>query len=126
MTRSITVCKFRNSIATLPADRPQVRPGIWYKTQKEHWLGWLAEYHTPGAYNRKSATKRDARFAYNHVVNHHMLLWLISACGVDRKLAKAAQQATEGVPTMMQKSGAVRRLVPWHTIEQRLWPAESE
>ena len=23
--------------------------GVWYKSQKEHWLGWLSEYDGPGA-----------------------------------------------------------------------------
>lgn len=27
----------------------------WYSSQKEHWLGWLAEYSGPGAYGRQKA-----------------------------------------------------------------------
>ncbi|MBR0405923.1 MAG: hypothetical protein IJI68_12125, partial [Eggerthellaceae bacterium] len=22
--------------------------GVWYRSQKEHWLGWLSEYDGPG------------------------------------------------------------------------------
>jgi hypothetical protein len=38
--------------------------GAWYRSQKEHWLGWLAEYDGPGAYGRSAKTPRDAQYAY--------------------------------------------------------------
>lgn len=44
-------------------------PGVWYRTQKEHWLGWLRDYDCPGAYGRKVTGGRDSHFVYNHVVN---------------------------------------------------------
>jgi hypothetical protein len=25
----------------------------WYASQKQHWLGWLGDYASPGAYGRK-------------------------------------------------------------------------
>ena len=50
----------------------------WYRSQKEHWLGWLAEYDGPGAYGRSDA-KRDARFVYNHIQCAPMLFWLSEA-----------------------------------------------
>ena len=27
--------------------------GVWYTSQKEHWLGWLKGYNGPGHYRRK-------------------------------------------------------------------------
>jgi len=47
--------------------------------QKEHWLGWLGAHHGPGAYGRKSNAKRNAMYAYNHIVEFKMLLWLMEA-----------------------------------------------
>src|SRR5262245_45052949 len=49
--------------------------GVWYKTQQEHWLGWLREYSGPGAYGRGN-WKRSAEFVYNHIVNPQMLVYL--------------------------------------------------
>jgi hypothetical protein len=40
------------------------------------------EYDGPGAYGRIAGKQRDARFAYNHIVEPKMLLWLIKAAGV--------------------------------------------
>ena len=39
------------------------RSGVWYTSQQEHWLGWLAEYDGPGAYGRKTSKRRSAGFA---------------------------------------------------------------
>ena len=78
----MTIKQFILVIRGLPSDGPHIDPSKWYATQKEHWLGWLSEYHSPGAYGRKSHSRRDARYAYNHIVEAKMLLWLVQAAGV--------------------------------------------
>ena len=40
--------------------------GTWYRSQEEHWRGWLADYDGPGYYNRKDCN-RSAEFVYNHI-----------------------------------------------------------
>lgn len=118
--RSFSVRALRRAIAILPSDRPQVTPGKWYRSQHEHWLGWLRDYDGPGAYGRHPHAKRDARFAYNHIVEPRMLLWLIQACGVTASKVRAARVATRQARSMMQQSAAIRRLVPWDDVEERL------
>jgi hypothetical protein len=51
-----------------------------------------------------------------------MLIYLAEASGVDRKLVKAAKQAFDKGTTLMQKSGAIRGIIPWETIAAALWP----
>ena len=63
MTKPVSIRRFRDVIKKLQSDRPRVTPGKWYKTQKEHWLGWLREYHGPGCYGRQDSTPRNARLA---------------------------------------------------------------
>lgn len=123
MKDSVRIEALLDIIRTLPADAPADHPGKWYRTQKEHWIGWLSEYHGSGAYGRQTGVTRDARFAYNHVVDAEMLLWLIDAAGVDPDLAAAACEASATGATLMQKSAAIRRLVPWETVAAALWPA---
>ena len=96
---------------------------VWYSTQKEHWLGWLSQYSGAGAYDRKQPGK-DAKFAYNHIVNPQMLLWLIEAAGVSEDRVTAAASAAEGGATLMQKAGAVRKQVPWAEVAKALWPGD--
>jgi hypothetical protein len=121
MNRTISILKFIRLIQQLPADKPIEDPRVWYKTQKQHWLGWLKEYHTPGAYGRIPDKSRDARYAYNHVVNYKMLLWIIEAAGVKPALVKAAKRASASGSTLPEKSAAIRRLVLWEELAGTLW-----
>lgn len=119
----ISINQFRNAINKLPADTPQVREGIWYRTQKEHWLGWLREYNGPGAYGRKN-WNRDARFAYNHVVCPGLLLYLIRAIPLQPDIVAAAEVAARDAKTLMAKAGAIRKVATWEMIYQALWGRE--
>ena len=87
--------------------------GVWYRSQKEHWLGWLSEYDGPGAYGRKTSVVRSAEFAYNHVVCPPMILWLGEASGVKTSLIIQAKKAALGASRKLQgKCAAIRRIVP--------------
>jgi hypothetical protein len=121
MKETISIAQFIRAIQRLPSDEPQIRPGIWYKTQKEHWLEWLKGYQGPGGYGRKVDKARDARFAYNHIVNYEMLLWIIAAAGVKPGLVNAARRASTHGSTLQQKSAAMRKLVPWELLAGALW-----
>jgi hypothetical protein len=117
----ITIRQFILAIRKLPSDKPIVSHK-WYLTQKEHWLGWLDEYNGGGAYGRKPRMNRDAAFAYNHIVEPKMLLWIISAANVSPKLVKAARRDTKDRASMPRKSALVRKHVPWDVIAGALWP----
>lgn len=116
----MSIKRFMQAIRRLPADAPKHYPGKWFRTQKEHWLRWLSEYDSPGAYDRAVGIKRNAAFAYNHIVESKMLLWLIEAAGVDRAKLAAARRASARAETMAAKSGAVRNSVPWEIVEALL------
>jgi hypothetical protein len=55
--KQITIDEFIRVIKRLPSDQPVDNPRKWYKTQKEHWLGWLGEYDSSGAFGRKTEIK---------------------------------------------------------------------
>jgi len=122
----ISIAQFRRMIERLPSDETHHQPGVWYTTQKEHWLGWLREYDGPGAYGRISGQNRDAKYAYNHIVCPEMLLWLIEAAGVRRDLVENARAAYQAGTTMMQKSGAIRRCVPWAELYKVVWGSDRQ
>ena len=118
---SVSIAKFIRAIRALPSDEPRVTPGKWYTTQKDHWLGWLGEYHTPGAYGRTSKDGRDAEFAYNHIVEVKMLKWLIDAAEVSPELVERARRGSAAAKSLQQKSAAVRGHVPWHELHKALF-----
>ncbi len=93
---------------------------LWYKTQKEHWLGWLKEYSGPGYYGRK-AWNRDAEFVYNHIVCPPMVLWLGEASGISAALVRKAREAAlHAKPNLSAQAAAIRRVIPWGIIEDHL------
>lgn len=121
-TRTVSVRQLIVAIRKLPSDKPAHHPGKWYRTQKQHWLGWLSEYDGPGYYGRKPGMNRDARFAYNHIVEPKMLNWLMSAAAVDVSLVRRARAAASGKASMAGRSAAIRRHVPWEAVVAALWP----
>lgn len=126
MSKAVSISKFIRAIRQLPSDEPRVWPGKWYQTQKQHWLGWLGEYHGPGAYGRKTGIRRDAAYAYNHIVEPEMLRWLMKAAGVQLGLVEAAKRAARRGKTMQEKSAAIRQHVPWESILEALWDVEKK
>ena len=100
-------------------DHQPERKTVWYRTQHEHWLGWLGAYDGPGAYGRKDWS-RSAKFVYNHIVNPQMLIYLAEATHIDRGLLSAAVEAALERTTMTSMSSAIRHLVPWAMVEEAL------
>jgi hypothetical protein len=124
MEKEISIAFFIQAIKCLPSDKPKNNARKWYKTQKEHWIGWLSEYNGPGAYGRKSGQNRDAKFAYNHIMCSEMLLFLIRAIPLKPELIEAAEKEYQNGSTLLQKAhsvGAIRKIVPWSEIYQSLY-----
>ena len=117
-----SVLQLANFIETLPAD-DEVQRGTQgynrYLTQKAHWLGWLSK--NPGAkYYRQDAPNRGARFTYNHIMEPKMLLWLISASGLQIELVKLAKEESLNKKSMASSCAAIRKVVPWQTLENHI------
>ena len=95
------------------------RSHVWYTSQKQHWLGWLSEYQGSGYYGRKNF-HRSAEFVYNHIVCPPMVLWLAEAAGVGKVKVAEAKGAALSSSTLQAQSAAIRRIIPWEMIEDRL------
>lgn len=94
------------------------RPGVSYRNQKEHLLGWLSEYGGPGAYGRKHGSD-DPRAAYNRFQCARGLIWLAEALGEDRDVVRKAIAAVEAAPPRgASQCKAVRGVIPWIRIEE--------
>lgn len=89
---------------------------VWYESQKEHWMGWLFHYNSPGAYGRKVVAGRDARFVYNHVVCPGLLLYLAKASGVAPAAVRTAARSAAACRSMASQSGAIRKVIPWEIV----------
>jgi len=121
LEKSIPIAQFIQAIKKLPFDEPFIEPKKRYTTQKQHWLGWLKDYDGPGYYGRLSNKKRDAKFAYNHIVEPKMLDWIIEASGTKPELAGSVRSIMATTGSMQQKSSAIRKLVPWADLASKLF-----
>jgi hypothetical protein len=102
------------------------REGVWYASQKQHWMGWLSEYEGPGAYGRKGGKGRTAEYAYNHIVCPPMLLWLAEAAGVEKRTLEAARRRALAAPAALpSKCSAVRNVIPWSKLAPLLDDGQS-
>lgn len=118
-----SIAWFIRVIQALPADDPVPprTPGYnEYTTQKAHWLGWLDPAAGTGTYPRSEAPGRDAKYVYNHIVEPKLLLWLISASGIDPVTVAAAQHAAASALKMPTKAAGIRRVVPWALLCEQL------
>jgi hypothetical protein len=124
----MTPAQLRKRIAALPEHPPfttalelaLLMRGRWYSSQREHWLCWLAEYSGSGAYGRRGRGY-DAAFAYNHCGCPPMVLWLGEATGVDDDLVVGTAASARHTPgTFSAKCAAIRRIMPWSLVEERL------
>jgi len=88
--------------------------------EQRQWIRWLSEYHTPGYYNRQVSKKRSAKFAYNHLANPEMLLWLARAAGVEKQLVQLAESESRDLINVHQQVAAIRRHVPWVIVNRAL------
>ena len=125
--------QLRRKIKRLDADTPRhkhleqaLQEGVgfgnaWYGSQKEHWLGWLAEYDGSGAYGRQAATPRDARYIYNHIQCAPMLFWLAEAVEFPKDTLDRAFAAVVTAPKKnASQCAALRRVVAWDDIATQL------
>ncbi|MBW0159587.1 hypothetical protein [Sedimentimonas flavescens] len=94
----------------------------WYGSQREHWLGWLGDYHSPGAYNRSRTSPTEARSVYNRINCAPMLFWLCEAAGVEQPALEKAFDAVAKLADgrVAAQCGALRREIPWGDTERLL------
>lgn len=105
-------------------DALHVGPGYgraWYRTQREHWLRWLEEYHTAGPYERSPTPRTQAQVVYSRIICPPMVFWLAETFGVDHRLLSTAHVTAVAAPkNQASQSGAIRSVLPWDVVYVRI------
>lgn len=108
-------------IIWLPVDTRVLNAPTTSSKQQVKWVGWLDEYDTPGYYKRKGGEDRDAEYAYNHLQNPDMLLWLGDAAGLPETTVSAAIDAYKAAkPILSSQCAAIRKEMPWALVQSAL------
>lgn len=114
---------FVEAIRRLPPDEP-VPPGTpgynVYRTQKDHWLGWLQPSNGTGTYPRRSGNERGARHVYGQIGEPLMLLWLASAAGIGDDQIDRAKAAASSSENLRTKCGMIRAHIAWSDVAAAL------
>lgn len=93
-----------------------------YRSQKEHWMGWLADHSNAGFYERKNPKNHTAKSIYNAIGCSPMLFWLVETVGLpDRQTQQAFESVTLGekpplAKYMRSQCAQIRRIAPWVDI----------
>jgi hypothetical protein len=107
------------SIATPQSDRLDQPTG--HDGFEDRWISRLEEYLTPGYYDRKNAVD-DAKWAYQHLANGGMIVWLNGAAGENPRIISAAIEAREPPQT---EAKYARRVLPWGDVAELLFKPKS-
>jgi hypothetical protein len=110
-----TIKQFSAAIKGLSRPTPQsdgLGPPPTHASFKDQWIGWLKEYLTPGYYNRQTFVD-DAQWAYQHLNNGRMIVWLNEAAGEDPRIIQAAIVAMDERDPPQKEAKFARRILPW-------------
>jgi hypothetical protein len=120
---SQTINELLARIRKLPADTPlagalPLKPG--HESLKAQWIGWLEEYLTSGYYERKNAVD-DAQWAYQHLNNGRMVVWLNEAAGEEPRIIQAAIVAMAERESPPTEARYARLVLPWGCVAKLLF-----
>ena len=89
----------------------------WYRSQREHMVGWFRAQSTTGAgqYTRRMPNV-SAKRTYQRLQNAWSLLWINEALGVDIVLVRAAAEASEQETDHRRRCAVVRKMLPWENL----------
>ena len=100
--------------------------GKWYRSQQEHWLGYLGYKRALWFSNdRGDYFLEPARGHWNRTHCFPMLFWLAESSGVDSEILGIAELAAVDVANKIRSDHpshgkAARQVLPWILLEQTL------
>ncbi|WP_210093716.1 hypothetical protein [Ruegeria sp. HKCCSP346] len=135
MSQDLSLCEISILVCLLPTEHVavcrveqamQFGPGFgraWYANQKEHWIGWPADYEGPGAYVKAPKGNVAAEYVYRRMVCTPALFWLVvQSASIERTAAQALVTSILADPNaaMASHSTLKRRTVPWDVVRTAL------
>lgn len=96
--------------------------GKWYRSQREHWLGWITVKERKDGLDLASS---PASRRWGGLASPPMLIWLAEAAGLPAERVQAAAEAALAVIGDTGKESAaaakaVRNVLPWLEVEAAL------
>ena len=91
------------------------------RDEREHMVSWFESNATTGfgSYSRQRGND-SAKRCYNRLQNAASLLWIAEAVGVPAELVERAYDAAVEAGDRRRACGAIRRVVPWSEVYERM------
>jgi hypothetical protein len=105
--------------------------GKWYRSQKEHWLGYVGYKRALWATQGKNYNLEKAKSHWSRTHCFPMLFWLAECAGVGSddlgRAEVAAQRVASAIASDHPSHGkAAREVLPWSLVEQAILSKEPE
>lgn len=97
----------------------------WYRSQREHWLGWLVAKDCEARAKDKNPTEIDAKARWQHLLCSPLMYWTAECAGVARERLDAAEVAATEAAKINDKDGQphgtmMRAVLPWQIVEEAI------
>ena len=94
----------------------------WYRSQREHWLGWLVAKDCEARCNRIDPVHIPAERRWKWLMCSPAMIWLSDCAGVHNDVLDLAERAAERAALINDHDGYphgkfVREVLPWPTLE---------
>jgi hypothetical protein len=105
--------------------------GKWYRSQQEHWLGYVGYKRAQWAAQGKNYDLEKAKSHWSRTHCFPMLFWLAECAGVDSDILEMAEVAARSVAAVIgsdhpSHGKAAREALPWSLVEQAILSKEPE
>lgn len=96
--------------------------GKWYRSQRDHWLGWLVVQECTARKAGLDPASRSARIVWQRLNCSPMMFWLAETAGVNPDSLYRASQAAVAAAHINPKDGAphgkmMREHLPWDVVD---------
>jgi hypothetical protein len=105
--------------------------GKWYRSQKEHWLGYVGYKRALWAAQGKNYNLERAQGHWSRTHCFPMLFWLAECAGVDSIILETAEVAARRVAAVTgsdhpSHGKAAREVLPWLLVQRAILSKEPE
>lgn len=97
----------------------------WYRSQREHWLGWLVAKDCEARAKGLDPAQINAKVRWQHLLCSPAMYWVGECAGVsEERLTQAEAMATEAAD-IKNKDGhphgtMMRKALPWETVQSAI------
>lgn len=99
--------------------------GKWYRSQRDHWLGWLVVQECQALSRGQDPNAALARSVWQRLNCSPMMFWLADAAALHEDALDQAELAAMAAKVINPKDGAphgtmIRRHLRWELVEQAI------